>query len=378
MRFSTKVIRVGQDPQPPHFPVIPPPMQSATFYWPDPDNPPEFDYTRAGNPTRHALEQVYAAIENAKYGLAQATGMAAITTACSLLRPGDHLLAPSDIYGGTYRLFETFLKPMGIEVTYAVATDPDAFSAGVKSNTRMVWLETPTNPTLQIVDLERCAAIAKNAGALAVVDNTFATPYLQNPLDLGCDIVMHSTTKYINGHSDVVGGALMWNDDTLTEPLTLYAKSTGNTPSPFECWLTLRGLKTLPVRMDRHVHNAQVVANFLSSHPKVERVYYPGLPSHPRHDIAKKQMRGFGGMVSFTVSGDAWAALQVASRLQVFLLAESLGGVESLVCYPPKMSHAAMSEEERLARGIPPNLLRLSVGIEDEEDLIEDLDQALR
>lgn len=378
MRFSTKVIRVGQDPQPPHYAVIPPPMQSATFYWPDPDNPPDFDYTRVGNPTRHTLEQVYAAIENARHGLAQATGMAAVTTACSLLRPGDHLLAPSDIYGGTYRLFESFLKPMGIEVTYADATDPDALSAALKSNTRMVWLETPTNPTLEIVDIERCTAVAKSAGAVSVMDNTFATPYLQNPLDLGCDIVMHSTTKYINGHSDVVGGALMWNDDALTEPLSLYAKSAGNTPSPFDCWLTLRGLKTLPVRMDRHVQNAQAVANFLASHPKVDRVYYPGLASHRGHELAKRQMRGFGGMVSFTVRGDAAAALEVASRLQVFLLAESLGGVESLVCYPPKMSHAAMSEQERLSRGIPPNLLRLSVGIEDEEDLIEDLEQALR
>lgn len=378
MRFSTKVIRVGQDPLPPHYAVIQPPVQSATFYWPDAENPPAFDYTRAGNPTRHALEQVYAAIENAKYGLAQATGMAAITTACSLLRPGDHLLAPSDIYGGTYRLFETFLKPMGIEVSYADATEPEALAAAIQPNTKMVWLETPTNPTLRIVDIERCCTIAKGAGAISVMDNTFATPYLQNPLDLGCDIVMHSTTKYINGHSDVVGGALMWNDDALTEPLMLYAKSAGNTPSPFDCWLTLRGVKTLPVRMDRHVQNAKAVAEFLASHPKVQRVYYPGLPSHPGHEIAKRQMRGFGGMVSFTVRGDAKAALEVASRLKVFLLAESLGGVESLVCYPPKMSHAAMSEEERLARGIPPNLLRLSVGIEDEEDLIEDLEQALR
>lgn len=378
MRFSTKVIRVGQDPQPPHYAVIPPIMQSATFYWPDADNPPDFDYTRAGNPTRHALEQVYAAIENARHGLAQATGMAAITTACSLLRPGDHLLAPSDIYGGTYRLFETFLKPMGIEVTYADATDADALAGAIQPNTRMVWLETPTNPTLKIVDIERCCTLAKEAGAISVTDNTFATPYLQNPLDLGCDIVMHSTTKYINGHSDVVGGALMWNNDALTEPLTLYAKSAGNTPSPFDCWLTLRGLKTLPVRMDRHVHNAQAVADFLAAHPKVERVYYPGLPSHPGHEIAKRQMRGFGGMVSFTVHGDSAAALRVASRLRIFLLAESLGGVESLVCYPPKMSHASMSEEERLDREIPPNLLRLSVGIEDAKDLIEDLQQALQ
>jgi cystathionine beta-lyase/cystathionine gamma-synthase len=352
-------------------------VQSATFYWPDAENPPEFDYTRADNPTRHALEEVYAAIENANYALAQATGMAAITTACSLLRPGDHLLGPTDIYGGTYRLFERFLKPMGIEISYADATDPNALASAIRHNTRMVWLETPTNPTLKVVDIERCAAIAREAGALSVMDNTFATPYLQNPLDLGCDIVMHSTTKYMNGHSDVVGGALMWNDDGLTEPLRTYAKSAGNTPSPFDCWLTLRGLKTLPVRMDRHGKNAEAVANFLASHPNVERVFYPGLPSHPGHEVAKKQMRGFGGMVSFTVRGDAAAALRVASRLRVFLLAESLGGVESLVCYPPKMSHAAMSEEERLARGIPPNLLRLSVGIEDIQDLLEDLEQAL-
>jgi cystathionine beta-lyase/cystathionine gamma-synthase len=378
MKFSTKTIRLGQEPVPPFRTIIPPLYQSATYAWEDLEALPQYDYTRVGNPTRAALEEVYAGIENASFGLAQATGMAAIATVCSMLGQGDHIAATEDIYGGTYRLFEVFLKKQGITVTYFDETDPENLKAALQPNTKLVWLETPTNPTLKICDVSACCNIAKQAGAIVALDNTFASPYLQNPLDLGCDIVMHSTTKYINGHSDVVGGALMWNDESLTEPLTLYAKSAGNGPSPFDCWLTLRGVKTLALRMERHCENAMKVAEFLSGHPKVSKVHYPGLKSHPGHDTAAKQMRGFGGMVSFELAGGTDAAKRVAKSTKIFILGESLGGVESLCAWPPMMSHATMTEELRLARGIPGSLLRLSVGIEETEDQIADLDQALK
>jgi len=377
MKFSTKTIRLGQDPIPPYRTIIPPLYQSATFAWENLDAAPAYDYTRVGNPTRTALEEVYAGIENAKFGLAQATGMAAIATVCSMLEQGDHIAATEDIYGGTYRLFEVFLKKQGISVSYFDETDPDNLKNAINENTKLVWLETPTNPTLQLCDISACSAIAKESGAICALDNTFASPYLQNPLDMGCDIVMHSTTKYINGHSDVVGGALMWNRDDLTEPLMLYAKSAGNGPSPFDCWLTLRGVKTLALRMERHCENAIRVAEFLQASPKVSAVHYPGLKDHPQHDLAARQMRGFGGMVSFELAGGTEAAKRVAKATRVFILGESLGGVESLLAWPPMMSHATMTEELRVARGIPGSLLRLSVGIEDINDLLADLDQAL-
>ncbi|MEO7454418.1 MAG: PLP-dependent aspartate aminotransferase family protein [Fimbriimonadales bacterium] len=377
MKFSTKTIRLGQEPIPPFRTIIPPLYQSATYAWEDLESVPQYDYTRVGNPTRAALEEVYAGIENAKFGLAQATGMAAIATVCSMLQQGDHIAATEDIYGGTYRLFEVFLKKQGITVTYFDQADPKNLRAALQPNTKLVWLETPTNPTLKICDIPATCQIAKQAGAIVALDNTFASPYLQNPLGLGCDIVMHSTTKYINGHSDVVGGALMWNDEGLTEPLTLYAKSAGNGPSPFDCWLTLRGVKTLALRMERHCENAMNVAEFLTGHPKVSKVHYPGLKSHPGHETAVKQMRGFGGMVSFELAGGTEAAKRVAKSTKIFILGESLGGVESLCAWPPMMSHATMTEELRVARGIPGSLLRLSVGIEETEDQIADLEQAL-
>ena len=377
MKFTTKTIRLGQEPVPPYRTIIPPLYQSATFAWEDLEAAPQYDYTRVGNPTRTALEEVYAGIENAKYGLAQATGMAAIATVCSLLEQGDHIAATEDIYGGTYRLFEVFLKKQGISVTYFDETDDSSLKAAMRPETKLVWLETPTNPVLKICDIAACCEIAHAGGAIVGLDNTFASPYLQNPLDLGCDIVMHSTTKYINGHSDVVGGALMWNDDALTEPLQLHAKSAGNGPSPFDCWLTLRGVKTLALRMERHCENAMKVAEFLEGHAKVSRVHYPGLSSHPGHELAAKQMRGFGGMVSFELAGGTDAAKRDAKSTKVFILGESLGGVESLCAWPPMMSHATMTEELRVARGIPGSLLRLSVGIEDSEDQIADLEQAL-
>jgi cystathionine beta-lyase/cystathionine gamma-synthase len=330
-----------------------------------------------GNPTRTALEEVYAGIENANFAIAQATGMAAVATVCSMLQQGDHIAATEDIYGGTYRLFEVFLKKFGVSVTYFDETNTDNLKAALRPETKLVWLETPTNPTLRICDINASCEIAKAAGAIVALDNTFASPYLQNPLDMGCDIVMHSTTKYINGHSDVVGGALMWNDDAFTEPLTLYAKSAGNGPSPFDCWLTLRGVKTLALRMEKHCENAMKVAEFLEAHPKVSKVHYPGLESHPGHELAAKQMRGFGGMVSFELADGTDAAKRVAKSTKIFILGESLGGVESLCAWPPMMSHATMTEELRVARGIPGSLLRLSVGIEESEDQIADLEQAL-
>lgn len=377
MKFSTQLIRLGQEPQPPYHPVMPPLYQSATFAWEDCDNVPAFDYTRAGNPTRKSLEQVLAGIENAKHALSLSSGMAAVATACSILRPGDHLIGPSDIYGGTFRYFERYLKPNGIEIDYFDSQRVETLESLIRPSTRLVWLETPTNPNLRIVDIRKCVEVAHRHEALVGLDNTFASPYFQKPLDLGCDISMHSTTKYINGHSDVIGGCLMWNADSLSEPFLLYAKSCGNTSSPFDAWLTLRGVKTLAVRMQRHEENATTIARYLEEHSKVTCVHYPGLTSHPGHDLAKSQMSGFGGMLAFEVKGDSDSAKRVAQSTQTFLLAESLGGVESLIGWPPVMSHAAMSEEERVSRGIPPTLLRLSVGIEDVDDLIEDLDQAL-
>ena len=377
MKFPTKTIRLWQEPHPPFRSIVPPLYQTATFGWEDLENAPPFDYTRVGNPTRAALEEVYAGIENAKYGLAHGSGMAAVATVCSLLKQGDHIAATEDIYGGTYRLFEVFLKKQGISGSYVDETDPANLEEAIQPNTKLVWLETPTNPTLRICDISACCEISKRIGAITALDNTFASPYLQNPLDLGCDIVMHSTTKYINGHSDVVGGALMWNSDELMDPLLLYAKSAGNGPSPFDCWLTLRGVKTLAVRMEKHCENAKVVADFLDGHTKVSKVHFPGLKSHPQHVLASKQMRGFGGMVSFELAGGVEAAKAFAAKTSIFILGESLGGVESLLAWPPVMSHATMSEELRVSRGIPGSLLRLSVGIEDSEDQLADLDQAL-
>ncbi len=377
MRFATRAIRVGQDPDSTWGAVVPPIVQSATFAWESVEASPDFEYTRVGNPNRRALEQALASLENGSHGIVFGSGMAAIVGAFSLLTAGDRLLMASDIYGGTHRVYETVLPKMAIEGEEFDARTPGALTAAAKGSAKMAIFETPTNPTLRIVDIRRLVREAHDAGVLLVIDNTFASPALQNPLDLGVDIVVHSTTKYITGHSDVVGGAVVTKDERLAAKILEHLKSTGAIPSPMDCWLSLRGLKTLALRMERHCQNAQRIAEFLESHPKVERVHYPGLPSHPDHELASKQMRGFGGMVSLEVRGKADMAKRVAESCQIILLAESLGGVESLIGYPPRMSHASMTEEQRLEKGIPPNLLRLSVGIEDAEDLIEDLDQAL-
>lgn len=377
MRFSTKAIRVGQDPDPKFRAVIPPLYQSATFAWEDLDHVPRVDYTRCTNPNREILEQVIASLENGKHCVAFSSGMAAIMATFSVLQQGDHMLMAGDIYGGTFRLAEKVLPRQGITVSEFCAHEPMSIHDAVRDNTKLLIFETPTNPNLRVSDIAAVAKVAKEHGLVVVFDNTFASPALQNPLDLGVDVVVHSTTKYISGHSDVIGGAVVTNDESLYESVYEWNKAIGAVPSPFDCWLSLRGVKTLGCRMEAHCRNAMAVADYLSSHPKVARVHYPGLATHPDYPVAKKQMRGFGGMVAVEVAGDAAAAQRVCESVNVFLLAESLGGVESLLGYPPLMSHATMTEEQRLAKGIPPTLLRLSVGIEDSQDLIEDLDQAL-
>ena len=376
MKFATKALRVGQDLQGPFKPVIPPIYQSATFGWDDLDTIPKFDYTRCGNPNKNILEQVIAQLENGKHCVVFSSGMAAIQAAFALLQSGDHLLMASDIYGGTHRLAHNLLPRQGISCTEFCAQEPFSLKELVQPNTKMVIFEGPTNPNVRVVDIAAITSEAKKLGLISVFDNTFASPYLQNPLDLGADIVVHSTTKYISGHSDVVGGAIVTNDEEKHNFFFEYLKMVGSTPSPFDNWLSLRGVKTLAVRMKAHCENAQAVADYLDQHPKVKAVHYPGLLRHPDHQLAKRQMRGFGAMVAVDFES-VERAKKVAENTKIFLLAESLGGVESLVAYPPLMSHATMTPEQRLERGIPPTMLRLSVGIEDTEDLIADLEQAL-
>ncbi|AIE85274.1 trans-sulfuration enzyme family protein [Fimbriimonas ginsengisoli] len=377
MRFATRALRVGQDPDPKFRAVIPPLYQSATFAWEDLDHIPEIDYTRCSNPNRKILEQVIASLENGKHCVLYASGMASIGAAFALLKQGDHLLMANDIYGGTFRLAEQWLPRQGISTSYFCAHDPGSLADAVTPETKMVIFETPTNPNLRVSDIAALTKEAKKLGLIVVFDNTFASPALQNPLDLGVDIVVHSTTKYISGHSDVIGGAAVTNDDKLFEGLFEWNKAFGAVPSPFDCWLSLRGVKTLGCRMAAHCRNAQAVAEFLAGHPKVARVHYPGLIEHPDHQVAKRQMvGGFGGMLALELHS-VEAARKVAEGTKVFLLAESLGGVESLIAYPPLMSHATMTEAQRLDRNIPPTMLRLSVGVEDAQDLIEDLEAAL-
>ncbi len=368
---------MGQEPDSQHRAVIQPLYQSATFAWTGLDNVPKIDYTRCTNPNRITLERVIASLENGAFCTAFSSGMAAITASFSLLEAGDHLLIATDIYGGTFRLGEKILPRQGIEVSEFNAHSPCTIGEGVRENTKMLIFETPTNPNLRVSDIAAVVAAAKEHGLITVFDNTFASPALQNPLDLGVDIVLHSTTKYITGHSDVIGGATITNDPKIGEWLYEWNKAIGAVPSPFDCWLSLRGVKTLACRMKQHCENAQIVAEFLDKHPRVKAVHYPGLPSHPDHATARRQMRGFGGMMAFEVDGDYEFARKVCEGTDVFLLAESLGGVESLIGYPPLMSHATMSAEQRLEKGIPPTLIRLSIGIEDASDLVADLDSAL-
>ena len=376
MHFATKALRVGQDPDPKYKAVVPPIYQSSTFAWDDLDNIPKIDYSRCQNPNREMLEQMIAALENGEFCTLFSSGMAAVAACFALLKQGDHLLVANDIYGGTFRLAEKYLPKQGISYSSFDAQDPASIEKVLQPNTKMLIFEGPTNPTMRVPDIQQVTKVAKEAGLTVVFDNTFASPALQNPLDLGVDIVLHSTTKYISGHSDVVGGATITNDEKLAYEIYEWNKAFGCNPSPFDNWLSLRGARTLSVRMERHCKNAQIIAEALEANPKVTKVHYPGLTSHPDHETAKKQMSDFGGMVSIEF-GSVEEARWVAEHVKVFLLAESLGGVESLIAYPPLMSHATMTEDQRLERGIPPTMLRLSIGIEDVRDLLEDIQQAI-
>ncbi|OVE84532.1 cystathionine gamma-synthase [Natronolimnobius baerhuensis] len=375
-RFETRSIHAGQEPDPDTGALMTPIHANSTYEQDAPGEHRGYEYSRTGNPTRTDLETNLAALENADYGRAFASGMASINTVLNLLESGDHVVTGNDVYGGTHRLFTQVYEEYDLEFSFVDMTDLEAIESAFQENTELLWLETPTNPLLSIVDIEGAAEIAHAHDALCAIDNTFATPYLQQPLELGADIVSHSLTKYLGGHSDVVGGALLTNDEDLDEQFGFYQNAVGATPGPFESFLVLRGTKTLPVRMDRHCENANQIAAWLEDHPHVDRVYYPGLESHPGHDIAAKQMHDFGGMLSFELDASLEEASEVVSATEVFTLAESLGGVESLIEQPAPMTHAAIPREERLEAGLSDSLIRVSVGIEHVDDLIEDLAQA--
>jgi cystathionine beta-lyase/cystathionine gamma-synthase len=378
MKFTTRAIHAGQEADPTTGATVLPIHPSSTFTQEEIGKFKGYEYSRTGNPTRKALETCLASLENGKYCRAFASGMAAISAVLSLLVPGDHVIATEDLYGGSYRIFDWYRVRYKINFTYVKGKDPENFAQAITPATKLVWIETPSNPLTQIVDIAAVAGICRDHSALLVTDNTFASPYLQQPLALGAQIVIHSTTKYINGHSDVVGGAVITNDGEVQKALGYYQNMAGAVPSPFDCWLTLRGLKTLGVRMERHQENARRIAAFLRLHHFVETVHYPGLADHPQHDLAKRQMSGFGGMVSFQIRGGREEANIFFKSLQVFSFAESLGAVESLACYPAVMTHAAIPKEKREERGITDGTIRLSVGIEDWEDLINDLAIALK
>ncbi|MBD3557989.1 cystathionine gamma-synthase [Planktothrix sp. FACHB-1355] len=377
MEFETRAIHEGQAPDSVTGSVIVPIYMTSTYEQEAIGQHKGYEYSRTGNPTRTALEKALAAIESGKYGLAFASGVAATTTVLSLLKSGDNIIAGDDIYGGTYRLLERVVKNWGIETTYASVDDLTSFEKAIQPNTKLIWIETPTNPLLKIVDIKILSEIARRHNLILVVDNTFASPYFQRPLELGADIVVHSTTKYLGGHSDIIGGGVVTSNEELYQQLKFYQNAIGAVPSPLDSYLVLRGIKTLAVRMREHEKNALFLAQFLENHPKVDRIYYPGLPSHAQYHLAKQQMYGFGGMISLELKGGFAAVEEFVARLKLFFLAESLGGVESLVCYPAKMTHGPIPEEERLRRGIQNNLIRLSVGIENQKDLQEDLENAL-
>jgi len=378
MKFATRAIHIGQEADPTTGATIVPIYQTSTYTQEAPGQHKGYEYSRTGNPTRAALEECVAALEGGEYGLAFASGLAATTAVMSLLSPGDHVVAGDDLYGGSYRLFDKVLqKSNGLDFTFVDTTDPEAVEKALRPETKLLWIETPTNPMLTLSDIQTLSDMAHERGAIVAVDNTFASPYFQQPLSLGADIVVHSTTKYMGGHSDVVGGATATSDTDLQERLAFYQNAAGAVPGPFDSWMVMRGLKTLAVRMRQHESNALAIAEFLQSHEQVATVNYPGLPSHPQHELAKKQMTGFSGMVSFTLKGGTEAAYAAVQKTELFSFAESLGGVESLITHPATMTHAAIPKESREARGVTDGLLRLSVGIEDVEDLIADLDSAI-
>jgi len=377
MRFETLAIHSGREPDPTTGALATPICQTSTFVFEDVGKTKGYDYTRTANPTRKALEDCIAALEEGKAGFAFASGMAAETTIMHLLKTGDHVISGDDIYGGTYRLFENVMKDFGLEFTLLRMDDRRKIEEAIRPNTRMIWIETPSNPLLNIVDIELVVDIAKRHNLMTVADNTFATPYFLRPIEYGVDLVVHSTTKYLNGHCDVIGGAVVTTTDGLTERVQFLLNAMGTGASPFDCWLVLRGIKTLPVRMAQHEENAAQVATYLEKHPKVKKVFYPGLKSHPGHEIAMKQMEGFGGVVSLEIDGGIDAVNSFLRSVSIFSLAESLGGVDSLIEHPATMSHAAMPEEVRREVGITDSIIRLSVGLESADDLIEDLEQAL-
>lgn len=378
MKLATKLIHAGVEPDPSTGAIMTPIYQTSTYVQQAPGVNKGYEYARSQNPTRFALEKALAEIENGKYGLAFSSGVAATDAVIKLLSPGDEVIAASDMYGGTYRLFTKVFEKFGIKFHYVNMQDANNITSYINANTKLLWLETPTNPLMNITDIAAVVSIAKPHNILVCVDNTFASPYLQNPLDFGADIVMHSATKYLGGHSDVIQGALIMNDTTLRDQLYFIQKSCGAVPGPQDCFLVLRGIKTLHVRMQRHCENGEKVARFLRSHQKVAKVYWNGFEDHPGYAVAKKQMRGFGGMMSFELADNSMeAATRVLSSTKIFSLAESLGGVESLINHPASMTHASIPREERLKNGLSDSLIRLSVGIEDIDDLIEDLQQAI-
>ncbi len=378
LRFNTKLIHAGIEPDPTTGAVMTPIYQTSTYHQSSPGIHKGFEYSRTGNPTRKVLENNLAALENGKYGLCFGSGIAAIDALMKTLEPGDEVISTNDLYGGSYRLFTKIYEKFGIKFTFISMRDLQTLEKAISEKTKMIWAETPTNPMMNIIDIKALSEVAKEKGITLVVDNTFATPYLQRPLDLGADVVMHSLTKYIGGHSDVVMGALICKDDKLAEKLYFIQNSSGAICGPMDSFLVLRGIKTLHLRVQRHCENGARIAKYLKEHPKVEAVYWPGFEDHPNHHIAKSQMKDFGGMLSFSLKGNHKEdAFKLMSSFEVFTLAESLGGVESLVCHPVTMTHAAIPKEERESAGVVDSLIRLSVGVEDIEDLIEDLENAL-
>lgn len=378
MKAATKFIHAGAQPDPSTGAIMTPIYQTSTYVQTAPGVNKGYEYARSQNPTRFALETALAVIENGKFGLAFSSGVAATDAVIKLLNPGDEVIAANDMYGGTYRLFTKVFAKFGIKFIYVDTGNTANIEAAITAKTKLIWIETPTNPLMNITDIAAVSVISKKAGSILCVDNTFASPYLQNPLDLGADIVMHSSTKYLGGHSDVIQGALIMNDQELRDQLYFIQKSCGAVPGPMDCFLVLRGIKTLHVRMKQHCENGEAIAHYLRTHPKIEKVYWCGFSDHPNFDIAKKQMRDFGGMMSFTLKDESIeAAHKVLSSTKLFSLAESLGGVESLINHPSSMTHASIPREERIKNGLTDGLIRLSVGIEDADDLIADLKQAI-
>jgi cystathionine gamma-synthase len=377
MHFETLAIHDGQAPDPLTGAVTVPVYQTSTFGRENLDSRPEYFYSRIGNPTRSALESTLALLENGKHGLAFASGVAAITAALQVLKPGDHIVAGCDIYGGSYRIFEQLMRPWSVETSYADSEDTDSYEACIRPNTRMIWIETPSNPLLQLTDIRALSEIARQRGIVTAVDNTFPSPYFQRPLELGADIVVHSTTKYLGGHSDVIGGAVVTSDDRLFHAIKNYQGAAGAIPGPWDCWLVLRGLKTLKIRMREHEATALHLARSLQAHPKVSKVFYPGLESHPQHELARAQMDGFGGMLTIALEGGMPAVRKLIAGTKLFVLADSLGGVESLIASPAKMTLGALTPEERSRRGCTDDLVRLSIGLENAADLEEDILNAL-